>query len=29
MRIIRNFNVEESSEEEDLLMKMINGSDEG
>jgi len=28
MRIIRNFNVEESSEEEDLLMKMINGSDE-
>ena len=27
MRIIRNFNVEESSEEEDLLMKMINGSD--
>lgn len=28
MRIIRNFNVEESPEEEDLLMKMINGSDE-
>ena len=29
MRIIRYFYVEESSEEEDLLMKMINGSDEG
>lgn len=26
MRIINNFNVEESTEEEDLLMKMINGS---
>lgn len=28
LRIIKNFNVEESTEEEDLLMKMINGSDE-
>lgn len=28
MRIIRNFNVEESTEEEDVLMKMINGSGE-
>lgn len=28
MKIIKNFNVEESTEEEDLLMKMINGSDE-
>lgn len=26
IRIINNFNVEESTEEEDLLMKMINGS---
>jgi hypothetical protein len=28
LRIIKDFNVEESTEEEDLLMKMINGSDE-
>lgn len=28
MRIIRNFNVDEATEEEDMLMKMINGSDE-
>gem|GEM_PF-386107 len=28
IRIIKNFNVEESTEEEDMLMKMINGSDE-
>ena len=28
MRIIKNFNVEEATEEEDMLMKMINGSDE-
>lgn len=28
IRIIKNFNVEESTEEEDVLMKMINGSDE-
>lgn len=28
IRIIKNFNVEESAEEEDMLMKMINGSDE-
>lgn len=27
MRIIRNFNVAESTEEEDPLMKIINGSD--
>lgn len=28
IRIIKNFNVEESTEEEDVLMKMINGSEE-
>lgn len=28
IRIIKNFNVEESSEEDDVLMRMINGSDE-
>lgn len=28
IRIIRNFNVDEAAEEEDMLMKMINGSDE-
>jgi len=28
IRIIKNFNVEESSEEDDVLMRMINGSEE-
>lgn len=28
MKIIRNFNVEDSTEEEDPLLKIINGSDE-
>lgn len=28
LRIIKDFNVEEADEEEDVLMKMINGSDE-
>ena len=28
MKIIRNFNVEDSNDDEDPLLKMINGSDE-
>lgn len=28
IRIIKNFNVEEATEEEDMLMKMINGREE-